>query len=108
MLWGKGIKESAAEKLAAKVAPDLLAGEEIVLVCKCNNLKPLVDRILLTNQRLLAASAADGKVKYRAGLGRSSTLWRTRAGREGRSQSPGRTGPRRCSSPWTPPMPRIL
>jgi hypothetical protein len=66
MQLGKGIKESQAGKLAAKVESDLLAGEAIVFVCKCNNFKPLVDRVLLTNQRLLAASVTDGTIKYRA------------------------------------------
>lgn len=66
MELGKGIKESTAERLVDKVKPDLLAGEAVALVCKCNNFKPLVDRILLTNVRLLAASASDGKVKFSA------------------------------------------
>ena len=69
MQLGQGINESGAEKLAAKVKPGLLDGEVIVLVCKCNNFKPLVDRVLLTNQRLLATNATDGKIKYSADQG---------------------------------------
>ena len=69
MQFGQGIDESGAEKFAAKVRPDLLDGEVIVLVCKCNNFKPLVDRVLLTNQRLLAANLTDGKIKYSADHG---------------------------------------
>ena len=67
MQLGKGIKETAAEKLVSKAKPDLLEGEVVVLICKCNNFKPMVDRILLTNMRILAASAADAKVKFSAG-----------------------------------------
>ena len=64
MQLGNGIKESSAEKLANKLKPDLLDGEVIVFVCKCNNFKPMLDRVVLTNQRLLAASLTDGKIKY--------------------------------------------
>ncbi|GAB2860223.1 SHOCT domain-containing protein [Nocardioides pacificus] len=69
MQLGDGIKQSSAEKLAAKIKPDLLDGETVLLVCKCNNFKPLVDRVLLTDRRLLAASLTDGKIKYWASHG---------------------------------------
>jgi hypothetical protein len=64
MELGKGIKDFAAEKLVSKAMPDLLEGEVVVLICKCNNFKPMVDRMLLTNLRLLAVSAADAKVRF--------------------------------------------
>jgi hypothetical protein len=64
MQLGNGIKESSAEKLANQLKPDLRDEEVIVFVCKCNNFKPMVDRVVLTNQRLLAASLTDGKIKY--------------------------------------------
>jgi hypothetical protein len=67
MHLGNGIKESAAEKLVAKAKPELLEGEAVGLICKCNNFKPMVDRVLLTNARLLAVSAADAKVRFSAG-----------------------------------------
>src|SRR5687768_116042 len=66
MQLGKGIKGSAAEKLAAKVGAELRDGEVITRIGKCNNFKPLVDRVLLTDQRLLAVNVTDGKIKYSA------------------------------------------
>lgn len=66
MELGKGIKEPAAEKLLAKAKQNLIEGEVVLFICKCNNFKPMVDRILLTNKRLLAVSAADAKVGFSA------------------------------------------
>lgn len=64
MHLGKGIKESAADKLVTKLGSGLHEGESVALVCKCNNLKPLVDRVVVTNQRLLAAAMMGGQIKY--------------------------------------------
>lgn len=69
MQIGKGIKEAHVEKLLDKIKLDLLETEAVEFVCKCSNFKPMVDRIVVTNQRLLALSNSDGQVKYEAHYG---------------------------------------
>lgn len=55
------------EKLASKLA--LAEGEYIVFVASCSNWKPTaIDRLVLTNQRLLASPAAWPKVVWEAPL----------------------------------------
>lgn len=61
---GHKLKQDKAEKHAAKLAPALADGEEIVFMGICNNLRPTVDRLIVTNQRLLAAHSMDAAPKW--------------------------------------------
>jgi hypothetical protein len=63
VLVGNGIKQSDAEKFLVKLGPYLVSGEYVVLICKCNNLKPMLDRVVLTDHRLLAVSS-DGRIRF--------------------------------------------
>lgn len=65
MHLGLGVKQERAEKALYKAGP-LLPQEEAWCYVKCNNLRPMLDAVIVTNQRLLGLSTSDYKFKFRA------------------------------------------
>src|SRR5690349_12883940 len=63
MQLGTGINEAAAQKLASRISSELANGEMVLLIAKCNNFKPMIDRVVVTDQRVLAVSANDARIK---------------------------------------------
>lgn len=49
---GHKVTDKKAEKWARTLAPSLLAGEEILALAKCNNLRPQTEGIAITNFRI--------------------------------------------------------
>jgi hypothetical protein len=64
MQVGKGVKTEKAEKVLAK-AGGLVEGEVVWFYAKCNNFRPMVDAIVVTNARVLGLSTLEG-YKYKA------------------------------------------
>lgn len=66
MYVGHKLKAEKVNKTTTKMSPHLNTGEVVVAVAACNNLRPMVDRLVITTERLLACHANDGVVKYAA------------------------------------------
>ncbi len=60
MLVGKGVKMNKVEKQLAKFPETLLPGEEVWFWAKCNNFKPSVDAVVITNARVIGFSTITG------------------------------------------------
>jgi hypothetical protein len=60
MVIGKGVKLEKAEKILANFASELLDGEVVWYYAKCNNFKPMLDAIVITNVRTLGLSNSEG------------------------------------------------
>lgn len=54
--YGYKIKPAKGEKIVSSAAPNLLPGEEVLFLAKCNNLRPACDHIALTNFRITGLS----------------------------------------------------
>lgn len=65
MQVGTGIKADKAEKVIGKYAGDLVEGEDVWFYAKCNNFRPMVNTIVITNVRVLGLAANEG-YKYKA------------------------------------------
>jgi hypothetical protein len=59
MELGFKIKADKADKLIAKIQDRLGEEEVVTFLARCNNLRPLLDTIMLTNERLLGVSGSD-------------------------------------------------
>lgn len=60
MLVGKGVKTAKVEKHLAKFPDTMLPGEEVWFWAKCNNFKPSVDSVIVTNARVIGFSTIVG------------------------------------------------
>ncbi|MEP6528218.1 MAG: hypothetical protein ABJA86_13775 [Nocardioidaceae bacterium] len=76
---GKGIKDQLVDKVLSKLSRELVDGEVPWFMTKCNNFKPMVDVVLLTNARVLGVSSTEGTAKYKAALHRSSPWTMTKS-----------------------------
>ena len=63
MRLGHRIQQGSADKLVQKIEA-VLARDAPQFVCSINSLKPLVDRLVVTETRLLAVQASGGVVKW--------------------------------------------
>ncbi|HWL97364.1 MAG TPA: SHOCT domain-containing protein [Nocardioidaceae bacterium] len=64
-MWvGKGVKVEKAEKALAK-AGSLVDGELVWFYAKCNQFRPLIDAVVVTNARIMGLSTSEG-FKYKA------------------------------------------
>jgi hypothetical protein len=61
---GKGVKVEKAEKALAK-AGGLVEGESVWFYAKCNQFRPMIDAVVVTNARVMGLSTIEG-YKYRA------------------------------------------
>lgn len=64
MYVGHKLKSEKADKTVTKLAEHLAAGEQVIGIAICNNMRPLVDRLVVTDRRLLATLASDGTPKW--------------------------------------------
>lgn len=64
MKVGRGVKAEKAQKALEK-AGDLVDGESVWFYAKCNQFKPMIDAVVVTNVRLMGLSTMDG-FKYKA------------------------------------------
>lgn len=63
MRLGYKITQNATDHLLARLAPDLRSDSPL-FICSVNKMRPLVDRLIVTDHRLLAVLQSDGKVKW--------------------------------------------
>lgn len=63
MQLGYRIRQDKADKLIRAISGHL-SGEPVRFVCAINSFRPLADRLVVTDQRLLAISAMDDTVKW--------------------------------------------
>ena len=61
---GKGVKADKAEKRVRAVPAGLADGEEILFICKCNNLRPVTEAIVVTNARVAGFSPGMQAFKF--------------------------------------------
>jgi hypothetical protein len=64
MQVGKGVKTEKEERALSK-ARGLVDGEVVWFYAKCNNFRPMIDAIVVTNARVLGLSTIEG-FKYKA------------------------------------------
>lgn len=65
MQLGKGVSERDVEMLASLLLDD---DEKIAFICKCNNFRPSVDRLVVTDRHILGIQTHERAIKYSASL----------------------------------------
>lgn len=70
---GKGVKQEKADKVLQRFRDDLVDGEVAWFFCKCNNFRPMLDAVVITNARVLGLQTSDG-FKFRALLSQLSSV----------------------------------
>jgi len=64
VLYSNKLKPEKSQKMMAVASASLLSGEEIWFFGKCNNLRPMCDRFVLTNLRALGMSQGKVAVQF--------------------------------------------
>lgn len=63
---GGRITADQVDAWLSRIVAQLLAGEQVTYVCRCNNLSPMVDLVAVTNARVLGLETAGGTVEFAA------------------------------------------
>lgn len=61
---GHKLKQEKVTRYLARLVPSLRNGEEILFMGVCNNLRPMVDRLMVTNERLMVGSSVDHIIRW--------------------------------------------
>lgn len=64
MRLGKGLSGINVDKLMYSMTGQIEPDEAVQFVCKCNNFKPMMDRVVVTTRRVLGTSQSDGRIRH--------------------------------------------